>query len=99
MASTGNEKEYVQRRGRVLRTHDGVYPDGTKKAKAIIYDLCVLPEIPNDTDEEDMVIMESTLLKNELKRMEIMAKSAINREDCEEFINKLRMRLLSWSYF
>ena len=95
MSSTGNEKEYVQRRGRVLRTFDGKYPDGSKKTKAIIYDLCVLPEIPNDTDEEDMVIMESTLLKNELKRMEIMAKSAINREDCEEFMNKLRERLLS----
>ena len=41
-----------------------------------------------------MIIMESTLLKNELKRMEIMAESAINREKCEEFIKKIRKRLL-----
>ena len=92
MASTGNEKEYVQRRGRVLRTFDGSYPDGSTKERAIIYDICVMPDIP-ESDEEDLVTMEQSLIRNELSRMEIIAESAENDEECREFINKLRKKL------
>ena len=92
MASTGNEKEYIQRRGRLLRTFGGLYPDGSTKERAIIYDICVMPDIP-ESDEEDLVTMEQSLIRNELSRMEIMAKSAENDEECREFINKLRKKL------
>ena len=92
MASSGNEKQYIQRRGRVLRTLDDPYPDGTTKEFAEIWDLCVMPDIP-ESDEEDLVTMEQSLIRNELSRMEIMAESAENDEECREFINKLRKKL------
>ena len=31
LSSDGNPKQYIQRRGRVLRTWSGTYADGTKK--------------------------------------------------------------------
>ena len=40
LASSGNPKEFIQRRGRLMRPHDS-------KTHAIIYDFCVLP-IDND---------------------------------------------------
>lgn len=58
-ASTGNPRQFIQRRGRILRTH----PD---KHKAEIHDLVVAPRV-NFSDE--CFKMEKSLLKNELKRV------------------------------
>ena len=58
-ASTGNPRQFIQRRGRILRTH----PD---KQKAEIHDLVVAPRV-NYSDE--CFKMEQSLLKNELKRV------------------------------
>jgi len=91
MASSGNEKQYIQRRGRVLRPYREQYHDGSTKKFAEIYDLCVLPDIPPDSDKEVM-LMERKLAEKELARMEIMAESAMNYPDCEKIISKLRKK-------
>jgi superfamily II DNA or RNA helicase len=58
-SSTGNPRQFIQRRGRVLRTH----PD---KKMAILHDLIVAPEVGYGTDSYRM---EQSLLKGELLRV------------------------------
>lgn len=62
-ASTGNPRQFIQRRGRILRKH----PD---KHIAIIHDLVVAPEF--DPTEENYK-MERNLLKGELQRVKDFA--------------------------
>ncbi|WP_294277957.1 DEAD/DEAH box helicase family protein [uncultured Chryseobacterium sp.] len=58
-ASTGNPRQFIQRRGRILRKH----PD---KQFAYIHDLVVIPEInPNSESYK----MERSMLKKELERV------------------------------
>lgn len=92
MASSGNEKQYIQRRGRVLRPFKEQYHDGTTKEFAEIYDMCVMPDISSNPDEE-VIEMEKKLARKELDRMEIMAVSADNYdEECREVISDLRKK-------
>ena len=58
-ASTGNPRQFIQRRGRVLRKH----PD---KHMAEIHDLVVAPEISASSNS---FRMEQILLKGELQRV------------------------------
>jgi len=58
-ASTGNPRQFVQRRGRILRQH----PD---KQFAYIHDLVVVPEINSDSETYRM---ERSMLKKELERV------------------------------
>ena len=58
-ASTGNPRQFIQRRGRILRKH----PD---KHMAIIHDLVVAPEVSLGQENYNM---ERSLLKGELKRV------------------------------
>lgn len=58
-ASTGNPRQFIQRRGRVLRTH----PD---KYMAVIHDLVVAPEVSATSSSYKM---EQSLLKGELMRV------------------------------
>ena len=58
-ASTGNPRQFIQRRGRVLRTH----PD---KHMAVLHDLVVIPEVSSTCDSFKM---EQVLLRNELVRV------------------------------
>ena len=58
-ASTGNPRQFIQRRGRILRKH----PD---KHIAIIHDLVVAPEINSSQENFNM---ERSLIKGELKRV------------------------------
>ena len=58
-ASTGNPRQFIQRRGRVLRTH----PD---KHMAVLHDLVVIPEVGSACD---CFKMEQVLLRNELIRV------------------------------
>ena len=57
-ASTGNPRQFIQRRGRILRKH----PD---KEYATIHDLVVIPTI----NDEECFEMERRLLKSELERV------------------------------
>ena len=69
-ASTGNPRQFIQRRGRILRNH----PD---KHKAEIHDLVVAPVI-NTADE--CFRMEQSLLRSELKRVRDFASMSENAD-------------------
>jgi superfamily II DNA or RNA helicase len=70
-SSTGNPRQFVQRRGRILRTH----PD---KKYATIYDLVVAPEI-TDQYFEDTLQMEKSILQGEFRRVHEFAGLALNK--------------------
>ena len=86
MASTTNPKEYIQRRGRVLRLADG-------KEYAEIYDFITLPrpidEVSSLTKEE--MKRELTLVKNELCRTEEFARLAMNGVACSAILEDIRV--------
>lgn len=85
LASTTNPKEYIQRRGRVLRLADG-------KDYAEIYDFITLPrpldEVSSLTEEE--MKRELTLVKNELCRAEEFARIAMNCVSCSSVLDNIR---------
>jgi len=74
LASTTNPKEYIQRRGRVLRTADG-------KDFAEIYDFITLPRPLDEVSSltKKQIKKELTLVKNELNRAEEFARIALNK--------------------
>lgn len=81
LASTTNPKEYIQRRGRVLRKAPG-------KAFAEIYDFVTLPR-PLDTVSaltEDQAKRDLTLVKNELTRIKEFGRLSMNPMDAESLI-------------
>lgn len=84
LASSTNPKEYIQRRGRVLRKSKG-------KTFAEIYDFITLPfeleEIKYKTDFEKKTFC--TLAKNEVERLKEFSALAINSYDSIPLINKI----------
>ncbi len=81
MSSSRNPKEFIQRRGRLLRK-------GKDKKKAVIYDFITLPRnlddvIPNDIEED------RTIIVGEIARMSEFADLADNSEVTEELINRI----------
>lgn len=75
-SSTGNPRQFIQRRGRVLRTH----PD---KKFAIIHDLVVIPDINYD---DSTFSLEKNLVENEVRRVRDFA---LLSENCNETLNEL----------
>lgn len=85
LASSTNPKEYIQRRGRVLRKFEG-------KDYAEIYDFITLPR-PLDsvpTFGNDNLSIEKNLARKEMNRMIDFALLAKNPTDSNEFIYKIR---------
>ncbi len=78
LASSGNPRQYIQRRGRILRPFPG-------KNEAIIHDFIVIPKISKYHDPS-LFELERKILKKELIRYEEFAKTALNRI---EAINKI----------
>lgn len=78
-ASTGNPRQFIQRRGRILRKH----PD---KHHAIIHDLVVVPEINAETAN---FAMEKSLLRSELKRVRDFANLSENADVTYEILNPI----------
>lgn len=85
LASTTNPKEYIQRRGRVLR----LSPD---KKFAEIYDFITLPRPLNDVGSLTEYELKSdySLVKNELKRAEEFARLALNVASSESIIDEIK---------
>lgn len=73
-SSTGNPRQFIQRRGRVLRIHND-------KIHAMIHDLVVVPQI--DTEEGNFD-MERNLLKRELERVVDFSNLSMNKIDTYE---------------
>jgi len=72
-ASTGNPRQFIQRRGRVLRLHKD-------KIHATIHDLVVVPEVANESTFE----MERSLVRKELERVVDFANLAMNKTNTYE---------------
>lgn len=76
LASSKNRRQFVQRRGRVLRKSKG-------KDKAIIHDFIVLPPPSSSLDGNQLVELE-------LKRVAEMSECAENKIEVENFIENIR---------
>lgn len=77
-SSTGNPRQFVQRRGRVLRTH----PD---KQNATIHDLIVLP-YAEELYEGDLYSIEKSMVEGEIRRVRDFALLSRN---CHDSIKEL----------
>lgn len=82
MSSTGNPKQFIQRRGRVLRHAEG-------KEKAIIHDIIVVPTLSDDLNA-DIKDLEQRILLKELDRFEEFAKNADNEIEARNEIETVR---------
>lgn len=86
LASTTNPKEYIQRRGRVLRKSPQ-----TDKQYAEIYDFITLPRAIEETyglTKED-VKAEASLARNEVKRLKEFSKLALNPVEAFKLIAEI----------
>lgn len=85
LASTTNPKEYIQRRGRVLRLAKG-------KEYAEIYDFITLPYAPEETSSLTEVQLKRcrTLVKNELNRATEFSRIAINMVESESILDEIK---------
>lgn len=80
-SSTGNPRQFVQRRGRVLRTHKD-------KKKAYIWDLIVIPPLPLPDGVNYKT--EKNLFTNEVKRVVNFAVLADDRNRLDVLYGKLK---------
>ncbi|KAI4440810.1 DEAD/DEAH box helicase [Schaedlerella arabinosiphila] len=88
MSSSRNPKEFVQRRGRLLRKSDN-------KKKAVIYDFITLPRdldnvVPGDIEED------KTIIVGEVARMVEFGKLADNPEVTDNLVNQM---MTAYDYF
>ncbi len=87
-ASTGNPRQFIQRRGRILRTHKN-------KKYAYIHDLVVVPDIGADYANYDM---ERKLILSELKRVRDFASLSRNLDysymELEDVLNFYNIPLI-----
>lgn len=74
-SSTGNPRQFIQRRGRLLRKHkDKVY--------STIYDIVVVPRL--DKSNSELFTIERNLVKNELTRVAYFASLSMNFYDSKD---------------
>lgn len=70
MASSGNPKQFIQRRGRILRPFPG-------KSSAIIHDLVVVPTLTGEIDPA-FGELETRIMRRELRRLREFAVSSLH---------------------
>ena len=78
-ASTGNPRQFIQRRGRVLRTH-------RDKRFAVIHDLIV---IPDNVFDEECYTLEKNLVQSELRRVRDFALLSENLNDTDNELQEV----------
>lgn len=78
LASSNSRRQFVQRRGRVLRLSKG-------KSLATIYDFIINP--PKSRFNESGI---DKIYNNEIKRMEEMGQDAVNKSEIDKFIKNYR---------
>ena len=82
LASSTNPKEYIQRRGRVLRIQEG-------KKYAVIYDFVTLPrDLDSITPTTDFEY-DLSLIKRELSRVKDFASAALNEYESDQLISNI----------
>ena len=87
LASSSNPKQFIQRRGRILRK-------APNKDKAFIYDFVVTP--PSYAEVSDM---DKRLLSKEIKRCIEFAELAENHFEARESLNNIFNHKLSMLFF
>ena len=80
-SSTGNPRQFIQRRGRILRQHDD-------KKHAVIHDLVVIPRT-DALKQSGNFEMERSLVENELRRVADFAFMARNQYEAIDRINEI----------
>jgi superfamily II DNA or RNA helicase len=87
-SSTGNPRQFIQRRGRLLRKHK-------EKAFATIYDMVVAPRL--SAEKNNLFKMEKSLVKKELQRVGYFASLSMNfydsKTELENICNKYELNL------
>lgn len=86
LSSTGNSKEFIQRRGRILRKHKN-------KKFSYIYDFIILPR-PIEIIQHmnlDVLKVDLSLVNKELKRMKEFAQFSINRSSSTKLIDDIEV--------
>lgn len=78
-ASTGNPRQFIQRRGRVLRAHKD-------KRFAVIHDLIV---IPDNVFDEECYNLEKNLVQSELRRVRDFALLSENLNDTDNELQEV----------
>ncbi len=78
-ASSGNPRQFIQRRGRVLRNH-------IDKSIAKIHDLVV---IPFQSHDDKIIEAEKSMIKNELQRVIDFASLSLNKIDTYEILKPI----------
>ena len=81
LANSGNPREYIQRRGRVLRKFPG-------KKYAVIYDIIVEPTLKPKISSE-LKGLEKKIVVKELRRYKEFARSAKNATECLDKIREI----------
>lgn len=77
LASSSNPRQFVQRRGRILRSHKN-------KEYAVVHDFVVAPPARlGEGDDGPVFTSERSLVKKELERVNMFAESARNHPDAE----------------
>lgn len=82
LASSTNPKEYIQRRGRVLRKYPG-------KEYAVIYDFVTLARPLNEVDAYEDNSYEVSLARREIARMKEFGHISQNPEETDAVIKKI----------
>lgn len=81
-SSTGNPRQFIQRRGRILRTHP-------RKDIAVIHDLIIVPDIQSSDSNSETFRVERSLVEKELERVMYFASLAINPYETENVFSKI----------
>lgn len=79
-SSTGNPREYIQRRGRLLRNH-------VDKKFAYVYDMIVAPIASHEN--ENLYRIERNMVKNELIRVAYFASLSMNFYDSKDTLQDI----------
>lgn len=82
LASSTNPKEYIQRRGRVLRK-------AKNKPFAVIYDFVTLPRPLGEYSYQNSLSAELSLIKRELDRVRDFQELSENPSEATKLINKI----------
>jgi superfamily II DNA or RNA helicase len=81
-SSTGNPRQFIQRRGRILRKH----PD---KHKATIHDLVVIPDFSMLSKSSETYKLERSLVKKEIERVMYFASLSQNPFETEDLFKEV----------
>jgi superfamily II DNA or RNA helicase len=82
LASTSNPREFIQRRGRILRKHK-------EKKEAIIHDFIVFPPLDNQNYQDMNEEYKLSIIKREMPRFAEFASAAINEFEARNSVRKI----------